>query len=399
MFIILGSGVDCSFSERVVGPYFLRAASLWRKIEHWCDDEGRSGTLGREIKSSLSPGRPLDPNSRDHVPNPKTSALKAVYAFHSGQIDPMMQAPSVRPQRFNPFTGLFGGFQAYDIVSNSRWMEPEFGGFGGPDDYEGQQPYLVVTQGEMKATVLFLASGQVYFLSDGRMSQKLLATPLAGDESSEDSILRWFEEHADRVHRGLYSVGNIVANVPGRPRGQTIPSLLRYPTQADAVNCSCAVTRGVEVVASAVYVPEMGMFVYSIRMRLLAPEDGDGYAPPAERGFDSCQLASRHWRIGKSPPDSSEPRIQEVRGEGVIGMYPLLYEGRYTNVQQDDRGRLCEAEQGTGYFSYQSCSEADMPGFFEGSLQFIPGSLTQPSGDIFDVRVARFPLKFDQFLY
>ena len=65
-----------ALSEKIVGPYFLRAASIWRKIEQWCDDENRSGTLGQEIKSSLSPGRPLDPNSRGRVQNAKTSALK-----------------------------------------------------------------------------------------------------------------------------------------------------------------------------------------------------------------------------------------------------------------------------------------------------------------------------------
>ena len=64
-----------ALSEKIVGPYFLRAGSMWQKIEQWCDDENRSGTLGQEIKSSLSPGRPLDSNSRGRVQNKKKHQL------------------------------------------------------------------------------------------------------------------------------------------------------------------------------------------------------------------------------------------------------------------------------------------------------------------------------------
>ena len=110
-----------ALSEKIVGPYFLRAGSMWQKIEQWCDDENRSGTLGQEIKSSLSLGRPLDPNSRGRVQNEKISAPKAVYTFYAGQCDPML-AVAAHPHRFNPCTGLFGGFQAYHIISSTRWM-------------------------------------------------------------------------------------------------------------------------------------------------------------------------------------------------------------------------------------------------------------------------------------
>eukprot|EP00584_Thalassiosira_punctigera_P011626 CAMPEP_0172567428 /NCGR_PEP_ID=MMETSP1067-20121228/115869_1 /TAXON_ID=265564 ORGANISM="Thalassiosira punctigera, Strain Tpunct2005C2" /NCGR_SAMPLE_ID=MMETSP1067 /ASSEMBLY_ACC=CAM_ASM_000444 /LENGTH=537 /DNA_ID=CAMNT_0013358777 /DNA_START=139 /DNA_END=1752 /DNA_ORIENTATION=+ len=398
-------------SETIVGPHFLRAASMWRKIEQWCDDEERSGTLGREIKSSLLPGKPLEPNSDGGIRIAKTSAFKAVNAFYSGQRDPRaMHATAAQPRDFNPFSGLFGGFQAYNVISSMRWTEPDLDS----NHRCGGEPIIIIAQGEMKAIVMEIGSGQLYFLSDGNMARKLVATPAAGEidrrtiggriheeykdaVDSEDSILRWFEEHADRLHRNFYSVGNIIANIPGN---QTLHSILRYPTLADTANCSRAVTRGVEVVASAIFVPEMGMFVYSIRMRLLAPEDGDGYVPPEERGFRGCQLLSRHWRIGKSSPNSDEHSVEEVRGEGVIGFYPLLHEGGYTNYEDGEYvQRPSQLERGTGYFSYQSCTGADSPGFLEGSLQFRPGSLAEPSGDVFDVRVARFPLKFSQFLY
>lgn len=74
-----------------------QAGSVWKKIEQWCVDEDRSGALGGDILSSLSPGRALDPNSHGRIPNAQTSATKAVYAFYAGQCDPMMVRASHYP--------------------------------------------------------------------------------------------------------------------------------------------------------------------------------------------------------------------------------------------------------------------------------------------------------------
>ncbi len=41
---------------KVNGPYFVRAGLMWRKIETWCDDAERSGSVGEAIKSTLLPG-------------------------------------------------------------------------------------------------------------------------------------------------------------------------------------------------------------------------------------------------------------------------------------------------------------------------------------------------------
>jgi hypothetical protein len=136
------------FSERLVGPFFLRAGILWRKIEEWCNDENRSGIFGQELKSSLVPGRALNLNQRGI----QTSALKAVYAYYSGQTNPMTEIPAT-PRGFNPFIGLFGGYQVYEIISSLSWLEPEF---------VKEDRYLVIAQGERsKTTVVDLHSGQV----------------------------------------------------------------------------------------------------------------------------------------------------------------------------------------------------------------------------------------------
>ena len=71
-------------------------------------------------------------------------------------------------------------------------------------------------------------------------------------------------------------------------------------------------TRGVLATAQAVYAPEQGMWVYSIRLSLLA-EGMPGALSADERGFETCQLHSRHWVI---TDESGE--ADHVRGDGVV---------------------------------------------------------------------------------
>ena len=78
-----------------------------------------------------------------------------------------------------------------------------------------------------------------------------------------------------------------------------------------------------EVVALATLVEEVGMFVYSIRMRLLTPDNGDNYMSPEQRGFNTCQLVSHHWRMSKLAANG-QPVIDKVHGEGVIGYFSIL---------------------------------------------------------------------------
>lgn len=95
-------------SERVNGIYFLRACLMWKRIEAWFDDESKSGTLGRYIKETFVPGKPLDPNPRGRIRGAKSAAFKAVYSFYCGQNIPHLEPDDVN---FRPFLGLFGGFQ------------------------------------------------------------------------------------------------------------------------------------------------------------------------------------------------------------------------------------------------------------------------------------------------
>ena len=139
------------------------------------------------------------------------------------------------------------------------------------------------------------------------------------------------------------------------------------------------------------------MFVYSIRVRLLRPDE-EGGASAEERGFGTAQLKSRHWVLRKSGGAAPD----QVDGDGVIGKYPLLREGGFRDDEQDRSGNVRAARDWTeGTFMYQSQSGGGPTVSFEGSLRFVPGSLAEPGGAEFAVHVGRFPLLTpgDDFIY
>ena len=399
--------------KKMSGPYFLRAGLMWQKIEQWCDDEGRSKRLGGVIKSSLLPGRRM---GQFLISGRSLLAFQAVYAFYAGQCDSSSDG-------YVRYSGLFGAFQAYSITGDTRWNAPDFyrDGNGVYGVRNGSPLFITIAEDEyeLKRIVIDRSTGQMYSISID-MGTRVVATPCMGGvifqqemdgtyvqepvvpTDGEDSILRWFEEHANRLHRAYISVGALMPDEA--PTSMGYPSLLKYPAIADAVHCSRAVTRGIEVVASAIFVLGEGFgaprFVYSIRMRLLTPEDGEEYKSPEQRGFGMCQLVSRHWKIYKDDPDEDEPSIEEIRGNGVIGYYPLLREGGYMKYHSSsDDGTIVCLGDFNGCFTYQSCTPADARGIMEGYLQFSPESMLSPTGPVFDVRVAPFPLKHAYYLY
>lgn len=65
----------------------------------------------------------------------------------------------------------------------------------------------------------------------------------------------------------------------------------------------------------------------------------------SNRGDDAVRLLSRHWRI-----TDANNRVQEVRGEGVVGEQPLIAAGEsYTYTS----GSMLETPVGTMEGSYQ----------------------------------------------
>ena len=291
--------------RQVVGPYYLRAACMWKLIEEWCNSgKGRldkMGFLKRDIKQSLtrgldvtSPSGPFEFEDNDVI-----TALSAVYSFYAGQT-------------INALIGLFGGYSAYDTMCMMEWLDYTRRGYSS----RLYDRTLVIARDathSLQNAIIFLAESGSMLYANRRTPERVRA--IRDQEDPEDSVLRWFEEYARRISSGYYSIGQIGPSEP-------YLSILHYPSVTVTTYCSRAVTRGVEVVASSTYHPfsnlaDQGMHIYSIRLRLLTSDDGDEYLTPEERGFSTCQLHSRHWIITKQNPYSSEGTTitEEVKGE------------------------------------------------------------------------------------
>ncbi|KAL4632193.1 hypothetical protein ACB092_04G034300 [Castanea dentata] len=188
-----------------------------------------------------------------------------------------------------------------------------------------------------------------------------------GDQQ-QDAMLLWLEEHARRLENGMIKLRE--------ERGTRSISL--FPEEPPF--CSTAITNGVKVRASAVFVPEIAdlqnettkyTFSYSIRISLQREGCVINGIP-----FSSCQLKWRHWIIRANDLVESD-----VNGAAVIGQYPLLLPG--------------EKE-----FVYESCTPLPTSlGSVEGSFTFVPGRLADPKGAPFEVEVARFPLQLPDYIF
>ena len=96
---------------------------------------------------------------------------------------------------------------------------------------------------------------------------------------------------------------------------------------------SSAVTEGIRVTVSAVYVPEQSapaakryVFAYTVKIK--------------NEGAEPAQLRTRHWII-----TDGNGKVEEVRGPGVVGQQPVLKPGEhfeYTSgcVLQTPRGEM-----------------------------------------------------------
>src|SRR5262249_32676367 len=119
---------------------------------------------------------------------------------------------------------------------------------------------------------------------------------------------------------------------------------------------SNAVTRGIRVVVSSQYMaerssPAAGQYAFAYTVRI------------ANESSETAQLRSRHWII-----TDGDGKVQEVKGEGVVGAQPILRPG-----------------QAYEYTSW--CMLATPHGSMRGTYQMV-----RESGEQFDAQIAPFPL-------
>jgi ApaG protein len=119
---------------------------------------------------------------------------------------------------------------------------------------------------------------------------------------------------------------------------------------------SNALTQGIRVTVKSQYLlerssPLSGQYAFAYTVRI------------ANEGDKTAQLRSRHWII-----TDGEGKVQEVRGEGVVGAQPVLQPGQH--------------------FEYTSWCVIPTPhGSMKGTYQMV-----RESGEQFDADVAPFPL-------
>ena len=132
---------------------------------------------------------------------------------------------------------------------------------------------------------------------------------------------------------------------------------------------------------------------YSIRIRLLPLSASE------ERSFETCQLFRRHWEI-----TSESGEVNRVSGLGVIGKFPLLRIGGYRDdcqgLSRQNGSQVMHGEDRDGVFVYQSrTGRLGASGSFGGEIEFVPGSLKNPTGPSIRVRLGTLNLSRPDFCY
>lgn len=222
-------------------------------------------------------------------------------------------------------------------------------------------------------------------------------------------LLRWLEAHAAAAEGGVFraealdptaeaEAGAGSQAAPPPPRALTLFPRPHLPSPTSpaphplAARAVARVTRGVEVVASAVHLPEgsdgrRSAFGYRIRVRLLPlAAQGGGAQPP----LASAQLLSRRWVV--SHPAGSGAPDDAVEGPGVVGLTPLLLAGgppfEYCSMTRVVRAPAPAAAGGGGGV-----------GWMGGALVFVPGSGAHQAGEPFEAAVGPFPLEVGGYVW
>jgi uncharacterized protein affecting Mg2+/Co2+ transport len=211
--------------------------------------------------------------------------------------------------------------------------------------------------------LLFVDSAGDVFVLD--RSRRLVAVSPPGV-----GLLGWLAEYVRRLEEGVY------VSAPANPGLPASLGISLFPRAAPRM--SSATTFGVRVDTSALFMVEQSderrdAFAYSVAFRLL---------PIAEQGADPLQrvqLAARHWVIV-----DHAGKQNEVRGEGVIGDFPILEAGAAPFVYQSQT--LLPHGRGRGGRMY-------------GDFTFVRGTFDSPAGAEFEAVCAPFDLTVEAYVY
>ena len=164
---------------------------------------------------------------------------------------------------------------------------------------------------------------------------------------------------------------------------------LFFPEADGGPDChlSEVVTNGIRVRVSTVYMPHahhqgLGSYEYAVRIRRVSDD-----AP-------ECQLRSHRLTIRSA---YSGEISTESGGAFLGGRYPILTRDGWLNEPGPPRrdfvhiGRVRTTTWGLGPTS--------SPGSFRGELEFVPGSLSSPTGPPFHIVLPELVVRRPQFVY
>lgn len=357
-------------------PLVKRVKRCWDRLKNWLAENFPEAKATLRKGASEADIQQLEKSLKVKLPVP----TRILYRFCDGQGCQTDDFESIGSM------GLIGGYSfcghlvnVYLIPLSHIIMETKE--IRRHLDFPSRDKYVVVASSSTYSEKFFFlncTNGQLYvgtknLLSDGEMIPCVPNALIAlghgcNSDQQQDGMLLWLEEHGRRLHNGIIRLRD----------EENLKFINLFPEEPPL--CSIAVTNGVKIRASAVFIPELAdpesdtekyLFAYSIRMSLL-PEGCviNGMT------FSSCQLQRRHWII-----NANNVVVADVSGEAVIGMYPLLHPGQ-------------------NEFFYQSCTHLPAsPGSVRGSFTFVPGRLVDPKGSPFEVVVAEFPLQRPDYIF
>ncbi|KDP43885.1 hypothetical protein JCGZ_20895 [Jatropha curcas] len=363
-------------------PLVIRVKRCWDRLKNWLNANFPEAGATLQQGASEAQIQQFELVLKVKLPLP----TRILYRFCDGQVFKDKDAPK---SAFGNTLGLIGGYSFYNhlvnvyllplhqIILQTLRVTRQLRTSGG---CRRTKLIVVASSSAINEKLFFLncTTGQLYvgtrnLPTDGEMmpcvpDALIRSVHDLNSDQQQDAMLLWLEEHGRRLQDGIIKL---------REEGN-MRTICQFPEEPPL--CSTAVTNGVKVRASAIFVPEAAdlqdsfekyCFTYSIRLSLL-PEGCiiNGMY------FSSCQLLQRHWIIR-----ANGNVIEDVAGEAVIGKYPLLH----------------PAEEEFVYES--SVSLPDAPGSIEGSFTFVPNRLVDPKGAPFEVEVARFPLQVPDYIF
>ncbi|CAB9515210.1 F-box protein [Seminavis robusta] len=369
-------------------PHHLREAiALWARCRAVLTELGL-----QNVVDSLCPG--LDRRefsrmfrARNYHKCPLPSSLIASYSVRAGQ----QELSPLRPQVQDIFSGLFGSFSCYDDLYSLRLVNVR--SFQNPFSrvrLMGVAPIILgincVTVGNNPPTYLFLRTtpedpeGQLAIAHDYLSYGEKTVVGQGG-------FLAYLRQYVEHLEAGIYKRVQFIDEDPSSHGIGLFPD--GGPTM------SCAITRGIEVRASARWFParlqdqqgQESHFGYNIRIRMVDPDPE----------FDTCQLVSQHLQFM-----DGNGKVQRVHREAVDGKQPVFFQdataGRPGYIDMGPAGDGDRFEDKT--FVYQSDTgpvagtslQDTKLASIKGTFRFVPGTISNPKGPEFHVVLASFPL-------